>query len=38
LIDKEIKEIVNKSADFAKESPEPASEDLWTDIYADLEA
>ena len=38
LIDKEIKEIVNKSADFAKESPEPASEELWTDIYADLEA
>ena len=38
LIDKEIKEIVNKSADFAKESPEPASEELWTDIYSDLEA
>ncbi len=33
-IDKEIKEIVNKSADFAKESPEPALEELWTDIYA----
>ena len=38
LIDKEIKEIVNNSADFAKESPQPASEELWTDIYADLEA
>ncbi|MEW2914329.1 pyruvate dehydrogenase (acetyl-transferring) E1 component subunit alpha [Leisingera sp. JC11] len=32
-IDKEIKEIVNKSAEFAKESPEPALEELWTDIY-----
>ncbi|MGI3164463.1 pyruvate dehydrogenase (acetyl-transferring) E1 component subunit alpha [Pseudooceanicola sp. 200-1SW] len=34
-IDKTIKDIVNKSADFAKESPEPALEELWTDIYAD---
>ena len=33
-IDKEIKEIVNASAEFAKESPEPAVEELWTDIYA----
>ncbi|MDF1801584.1 pyruvate dehydrogenase (acetyl-transferring) E1 component subunit alpha [Thalassovita sp.] len=33
-IDKEIKEIVNKSADFAKASPEPALDELWTDIYA----
>ncbi|MEM9549994.1 MAG: pyruvate dehydrogenase (acetyl-transferring) E1 component subunit alpha [Pseudomonadota bacterium] len=33
-IDKEIKAIVNDSADFAKESPEPALEELWTDIYA----
>ncbi|MBY6065774.1 pyruvate dehydrogenase (acetyl-transferring) E1 component subunit alpha [Leisingera aquaemixtae] len=32
-IDKEIKEIVSKSAEFAKESPEPALEELWTDIY-----
>ncbi|WP_339912640.1 pyruvate dehydrogenase (acetyl-transferring) E1 component subunit alpha, partial [Sulfitobacter litoralis] len=32
-IDKEIKEIVNASAEFAKESPEPAAEELWTDIY-----
>ena len=35
-IDKEIKKIVNDSADFAKESPEPALEELWTDIYADV--
>ena len=34
-IDKEIKKIVNDSAEFAKESPEPAAEELWTDIYAD---
>ncbi|MEL6586800.1 MAG: pyruvate dehydrogenase (acetyl-transferring) E1 component subunit alpha [Pseudomonadota bacterium] len=34
-IDKEIKDIVNTSAEFAKESPEPALEELWTDIYAD---
>ena len=34
-IDKEIKAIVNDSADFAKESPEPALDELWTDIYAD---
>ncbi|QJF51493.1 MULTISPECIES: pyruvate dehydrogenase (acetyl-transferring) E1 component subunit alpha [Roseobacter] len=33
-IDKEIKDIVNNSAEFAKESPEPALEELWTDIYA----
>ncbi|WP_127111762.1 pyruvate dehydrogenase (acetyl-transferring) E1 component subunit alpha [Shimia sediminis] len=33
-IDKEIKAVVNESADFAKESPLPAAEELWTDIYA----
>ena len=33
-IDKEIKEVVNASAEFAKESPEPALGELWTDIYA----
>lgn len=33
-IDKDIKAIVNESAEFAKESPEPALEELWTDIYA----
>jgi pyruvate dehydrogenase E1 component alpha subunit len=37
-IDKSIKAIVNKSAEFAKESPEPALEELWTDIYAKVEA
>ncbi|MCC5988674.1 MAG: pyruvate dehydrogenase (acetyl-transferring) E1 component subunit alpha [Pararhodobacter sp.] len=33
-IDKEIKAVVNEAADFARESPEPALEELWTDIYA----
>jgi pyruvate dehydrogenase E1 component alpha subunit len=34
-IDKDIKSIINKAADFAKESPEPELSELWTDIYAD---
>ena len=34
-IDKDIKDIVNDSADFARESPEPPLDELWTDIYAD---
>jgi len=33
-IDKEIKAIVSEAADFARESPEPALDELWTDIYA----
>ncbi|MDR9427531.1 MAG: pyruvate dehydrogenase (acetyl-transferring) E1 component subunit alpha [Salibaculum sp.] len=33
-IDKETKEIINESAEFAKESPEPDLDALWTDIYA----
>ncbi|MEM1074971.1 MAG: pyruvate dehydrogenase (acetyl-transferring) E1 component subunit alpha [Pseudomonadota bacterium] len=37
-IDKDIKAIVNDSAEFAKTSPEPALEELWTDIYEDAEA
>ena len=35
VIDKQVKDVVNASADFAKESPEPALEALWTDIYAE---
>ncbi|WP_135505072.1 pyruvate dehydrogenase (acetyl-transferring) E1 component subunit alpha [Roseovarius aestuariivivens] len=31
-IDKEIKGIVNGAAEFSKESPEPAVDELWTDI------
>jgi len=34
-IDKEIKAIVNDAAEFAKESPEPAVDELFTDIYAE---
>lgn len=34
-IDKDIKAIVNASADFAKESPLPDEAELWTDIYAE---
>jgi pyruvate dehydrogenase E1 component alpha subunit len=33
-IDKQIKDVVNASAEFAKESPEPATSELYTDIYA----
>ncbi|MEQ8294276.1 MAG: pyruvate dehydrogenase (acetyl-transferring) E1 component subunit alpha [Roseovarius sp.] len=35
-IDKEIKGIVNASADFAKDSPEPETDELWTDIVTDV--
>ncbi|TCO70461.1 pyruvate dehydrogenase (acetyl-transferring) E1 component subunit alpha [Rhodovulum euryhalinum] len=35
-VDKEIKDIVNEAAEFAKESPEPAVDELYTDIYAEL--
>ena len=37
-IDKEIKEIVNEAAEYAKESPEPDLSELWTDIYVDADA
>lgn len=33
-IDRDIKERVNEAAEFAKESPEPALTELYTDIYA----
>jgi pyruvate dehydrogenase E1 component alpha subunit len=33
-VDKEIKDIINEAADFARESPEPDVEELWTDVYA----
>lgn len=35
-IDKEVKDIVNESAQFAQESPEPAPEELWTDILIEV--
>jgi pyruvate dehydrogenase E1 component alpha subunit len=31
-MDKEVKAIVNKSADFAKDSPEPDPSELYTDV------
>ncbi|MBV1895934.1 MAG: pyruvate dehydrogenase (acetyl-transferring) E1 component subunit alpha [Rhodobacteraceae bacterium] len=37
-IDKEIKGIVNESAEFARNSPEPDAAELWTDIYAEATA
>ena len=33
-IDKEIKEIINACAEYAKDSPEVSAEELWTDVYA----
>jgi len=35
-IDKEIKAVVNESADFAQESPEPHEDELWTDILVEV--
>ena len=32
-IDAEIRAIVTEAADFAQNNPEPAAEELWTDIY-----
>lgn len=37
-VDKEIKSIVNASAEFARTSPEPDPAELWTDIYAEATA
>lgn len=36
-IDKEIKKIVNDSASFAQESPEPHPDELWTDVLIPVE-
>jgi pyruvate dehydrogenase E1 component alpha subunit len=33
-VDREIKDVVNDAAEFSKQSPEPALEELWTDIVA----
>ena len=33
-MDKEIRQIVNSAAEFATESPEPAPDELYTDVYA----
>ena len=34
-IDKEVKSVVNDAAEFAKASPEPKPEKLWTDVLLD---
>ncbi|PYE81215.1 pyruvate dehydrogenase (acetyl-transferring) E1 component subunit alpha [Pseudoroseicyclus aestuarii] len=34
-VDKEIKDIVNEAAEFSKDSPEPDTAELWTDIYSE---
>jgi pyruvate dehydrogenase E1 component alpha subunit len=34
IIDKEIKEVINACAEYAKDSPEVSAEELWTDVYA----
>ena len=33
IIDKDVKAVVNASAEFAQKSPEPDLEELWTDVY-----
>ncbi len=33
IIDKDVKAVVNASAEFAQKSPEPDIEELWTDVY-----
>ena len=32
-IDRELRQIINRAAEFATESPEPAPEDLYTDVW-----
>ncbi len=35
-IDREIKDVVNEAANFARESSEPTVAELWTDIYEEV--
>jgi pyruvate dehydrogenase E1 component alpha subunit len=35
-IDAQAEEEVNKAVEFAEQSPEPAMEELFTDIYVDI--
>lgn len=37
-LDKDIKKIVQKSVDFAQESPEPDPKELWTDVLIETES
>ncbi|RMH44560.1 MAG: pyruvate dehydrogenase (acetyl-transferring) E1 component subunit alpha [Alphaproteobacteria bacterium] len=34
-IDREVKALINEAAEFARTSPEPPVEELWTDVYAE---
>lgn len=36
VIDKEIKAIIKETEEFAKTSPEPAPEELWTDVLKEV--
>jgi pyruvate dehydrogenase E1 component alpha subunit len=36
-IDDEVKHIIDEAVKFADESPFPGIEEIWTDIYADIE-
>ena len=36
-IDKDIKAIVNESAEFSQQSPEPNEEELWTDVLVEID-
>jgi pyruvate dehydrogenase E1 component alpha subunit len=36
-VDKEVKDIVAESAQFAQDSPEPAMDELWTDVLIEAE-
>jgi len=36
-LEKEVKAIINDAAAFAQESPEPAAEELWTDVLVEVE-
>ena len=31
-IDRQVREVVNASADFAQNDPEPDAKELWTDV------
>ena len=37
VIDKDIKAIVNEAAQFAQDSPEPHSDELWTDVLVETD-
>jgi len=32
-MDKEVRDIINRASEFGIESPEPAPEELYTDVY-----